>query len=55
MLLSLQQKCILEVLRKLGCTRQDQLYVLVRSKFQSPNFEVSDAHMESMLMATLFT
>ena len=49
MLLSLQQKYILEVLRKLGCIRQDQLYVLVRSKFQSPNFEVSDARMESML------
>lgn len=49
MLLSVQQKYILEVLRKLGCVRQNQLHALVRGKFQSPDFEISEARMEAML------
>lgn len=49
MLLSIQQRYILEALRKLGCIRQAQLHTLVRGKFQRPGFEVSDTRMEAML------
>lgn len=49
MLLSIQQKFILEALRKLGCVRRDQLHALVRGKFQRPDFEVSEARMAAML------
>lgn len=49
MLLSIQQRYILEVLRKLGCIRQAQLHTLVWGKFQRPGFEVSDTRMEAML------
>ena len=37
MLLSVQQKYILEALRALGCARQRQLHVLVREKFRRPD------------------
>lgn len=49
MLLSVQQKYILEVLRKLGCVKQDQLHALVRGQFQRPDFEISEARMTAML------
>lgn len=49
MLLSVQQKYILDVLRKLGCVRKDQLHALARVKFRRPDFEISDARMEAML------
>ncbi len=49
MLLSVQQKYILEVLRKLGYVKQDQLHVLVRGKFQRPDFGISEARMTAML------
>ena len=49
MLLSNQQKYILEALRKLGCIRTDQLRALVRSKFQRPGFAVREEHMSAML------
>ncbi len=49
MLLSIQQKYILEVLRKLGFVRRQQLAVLVRGKFQRPDFEISDARLDAML------
>lgn len=49
MLLSVQQKYILEALRKLGCVRQNQLHALVRSKFQRPDFEISAVRMTAML------
>ena len=49
MLLSVQQKYILDVLRKLGCVRKDQLHALVQGKFQSPDFEISAARMDAML------
>ncbi len=49
MLLSNQQKYILEVLRKLGCVRTDQLHALVRGKFQRPGFEIGEARMAAML------
>ena len=47
--LSIQQQYILDVLRKLGVVRKDQLHTLVRGKFQRPNFEVNAARMEAML------
>ena len=49
MLLSVQQKYILDVLRKLNCVRKDQLHALVRGRFQRPGFEIGAARMESML------
>lgn len=49
MLLSVQQKYILESLRKLGCIRRNQLQALVRGKFQRPDFEISEARMTAML------
>lgn len=49
MLLSVQQKYILEILRKLGCVQKDQLHALVYGKFQSPKFEVNNARMAAML------
>ncbi|MCI8399247.1 MAG: hypothetical protein HFF90_07590 [Oscillibacter sp.] len=49
MLLSIQQKYILEVLRKLGCVRRRQLETLACEKFRSSNLEVSDARLEAML------
>lgn len=49
MFLSIQQQYILDVLRKLGVVRKDQLHTLVRGKFQRPNFEVNAARMEAML------
>ena len=49
MLLSIQQKYILEALRKLGCVRQDQLHALVRNKFQSLGLEIREVQMAAML------
>lgn len=49
MLLSVQQKYILEVLRELGCVRRRQLHALVREKFRRPDLEISEARMETML------
>ena len=49
MLLSVQQKYILDTLRKLGCVRQDQLHALVQGKFQRPGFAVREEHMSAML------
>lgn len=49
MLLSVQQKYILEVLHKLGCVRRDQLHALVRGKFQRPDFGIDEARMTAML------
>lgn len=48
-LLSIQQKYILEVLRKLGCIRRRQLETLVREKFRRPDLEISTARLDAML------
>ncbi len=48
MLLSVQQKYILEILRKLGCVRRRQLDTLVREKFR-PDLEISEVRMDAML------
>lgn len=47
MLMSVQQKYILEALRKLDCVRQDQLHTLVQGKF--PDQKVSETRMGAML------
>ena len=49
MLLSIQQKYIMEVLRKLGYVRREQLHILVREKFRRPDMEITAARMEAML------
>ena len=49
MLLSVQQKYILEALQALGCARQRQLHVLVREKFRRPVLEISETRMGTML------
>ena len=49
MLLSVQQKYILEVLRKLGAVRRRQLAALVRGKFERPGQEISEVCWESIL------
>lgn len=49
MLLSVQQKYILEALRKLGCMEKRQLHALVRGKFHRPDFEISETRMTAML------
>ena len=55
MLLSVQQKYILETLRKLGCVRKDQLHALVRGKFQRPGFDISETRMAAMqILAAAF-
>lgn len=47
MLLSVQQRYILETLRKLGCTRKVQLQSLVQGRF--PGMEITQPRMEAML------
>ncbi len=49
MLLSTQQKFILEALKKLGCVRRRQLHALVRGRFQADYFEITQARMDAML------
>ena len=49
MLLSIQQKYIVEILRKLGYVRREQLHILVREKFRRPDLEITAARMEAML------
>ncbi len=49
MLLSVQQKFILAVLRKLGCVRRRQLHALVRGRFQQGDFEIPQPRMDAML------
>ena len=49
MFLSIQQKFILDTLKKLNCVRQRQLHALVRGRFQQDGFEVTQARMDAML------
>ncbi len=49
MLLSIQQKYILEILRKLGYVRRRQLETLIREKFRRPDLEISGARLDAML------
>lgn len=49
MFLSTQQKFILETLRRLGCVRRQQLQALVRGRFQTDSFTITQASMDAML------
>lgn len=49
MLLTVQQKYILEVLRKLHFIRRRQLAVLLGKKFQHPDSEISEVRLDAML------
>ena len=49
MLLSAQQKFILETLRKLSCVRRRQLYVLVRERFRQAGLEITQNRIDAML------
>ena len=49
MLLSVQQKFILDVLKKLGCIYRRQLHALVRGRFQQGDVEIPQARMDAML------
>ena len=50
MLLSAQQKFILSLLREFRCLRKRQLYAFVRDHFRQSNLEVSEKHLEAMLL-----
>lgn len=49
MFLSIQQKFILDTLKKLNCVRRRQLHALVRGRFQQNGFEITQARMDAML------
>ncbi len=49
MFLSIQQKFILDTIKKLNCVRNRQLHVLVRGRFQRDDFEITQARMDAML------
>lgn len=49
MLLTVQQKYILEVLRKLHFIRRRQLAMLLGKKFQHPDSEISEVRLDAML------
>ena len=49
MLLSIQQRYILEVLQKLGCIRREQLLILTRERFRRSDLVISERRMEAML------
>lgn len=49
MLLSTQQKFILEVLKKLGYIRRRQLHTLARGRFQAAGFEITQSRMDAIL------
>lgn len=49
MMLSVQQRFILDALRNLGCIRRDQLLVLTREKFRRDDLVISERRMDAML------
>ena len=49
MFLSIQQKFILDTLKKLNCVRRRQLHALVQGRFQRDGFEITQARMDAML------
>lgn len=49
MMLSVQQRFILDALRKLGCIRRDQLLVLTREQFRRDDLVISEKRMDAML------
>ena len=49
MLLSIQQRYILEALRKLRCVRISQMLILTREEFRPKGIEISQRRMDAML------
>jgi hypothetical protein len=49
LLLSIQQRYILELLQKAGSLRRRQLLILTRERFRPQGIEITDAKMETML------
>ncbi len=49
MMLSIQQRFILDALRKLGCIRREQLLVLTREKFRRDDLVISEERLDAML------
>ncbi len=49
MFLSIQQRFILDVLKKLNCVRRQQLDALVQGRFQQGGFEITRTRMDAML------
>lgn len=49
MLLSIQQRYILDVLKRLGCIRRDQLYTLAGKNLSTPEHEIGPRHVDAML------
>lgn len=49
MFLTVQQKFILDALKKLGCVRRQQLHALVRRQFQTDDFAITKTSMDAML------
>lgn len=49
MFLSIQQKFILDTLKKLNCVRRRQLHTLVQGRFEKDGFAVTQPRMDAML------
>ena len=49
MMLAVQQRFILDALRKLGCIRRAQLLVLTREKFRRDDLVISEKRLDAML------
>lgn len=54
MFLSVQQKYIVETVRKLGCLRREQLLVLTREKSRRPDLVLTDQRLDTMLRQLRF-
>lgn len=47
--LSMQQKYIVEIVRKLGCVRKGQLLKMLSVRFSADDFDISENRLETML------
>ncbi len=54
MFLSVQQKYIVETVRRLGCLRREQLLVLVRERFRRPDLVLTPERLDAMLRQLRF-
>lgn len=54
MFLSVQQKYIVETVRKLGCLRRGQLLTLVREKYRRPDLVLTPERLDAMLRQLRF-
>lgn len=54
MFLSVQQKYIVETVRRLGCLRREQLLVLARERFRRPDLVLTPERLDAMLRQLRF-